>query len=175
MDEYIKHALADAEISGIIAEQHEVLDDIGAVRDAEKAVTSLKDRCVRAAHLEMNIGLRCVDGSIIQGLCVDVGDGYVVVSEGDQIRQAVPFAFVVEVHGLPDALAGEWVKPLQLLGSFRSVVRRIDGFCRVRRVDGSHLSGVIEAVGNDHLEITNPDGYRCVVPLTAVTSVWWMQ
>ena len=175
MDDYIKRILAHAEIAGIIAEHEDIRDDIDAVRDVERAVTSLKDRCVRAARLGVQIGLRSNDGVVVQGVCADVGEGFVVVSDGASVRQAVPFAHVVEVQGLPDALADESVKPVQYRGSFRSLLRGIEGPCRIHRVDGSYLAGVIEVVGNDHLEVTSPDGHRYVVPLTAVTSAWWTQ
>jgi hypothetical protein len=175
MDDHIKRALAEAEISGLIAEHCDVRDDIDAVRDAERAAMSLKDRCVRAAHLGMHLALRSVDGCLTQGVCLDAGDGYVVVSEGRSTRQLVPLAHVVEVHGLPDALAADPVKPPQLQGSIRSVLRRVPGPCRIGRVDGSQVSGLIAAVGDDHLEICTPDGRRCVVPLTAVTRTWWTQ
>ncbi len=173
MDEHIKRTLAEVEISGLIAEHGDVRDDIDAVRDAERAATSLKDRCARAAHLGMHIALRSVDGCVTQGVCVDAGDGYVVVTDGGPTRQIVPFAHVVEAHGLPDALAPDPAKPRSLQGSVRSVLRRIHGPCRIGRVDGSHVSGLISTVGEDHLEIGTPDGRRCVVPLTAVTRVWW--
>ena len=173
MDEHLRRALTDAEISGLVAAQHEIADDIDAVRDVETAVTSLKDRCDRAVRLGCTIAVRTVDGMTVEGVCVDAGVEYVVLEHRASTREVFAFAHVIEVRGLPSALADIPVAPPKLAISFRTVLRGIGTPCRIRRIDGMHLTGRIEGVSSDHIDVHAADSLRCVVPLAAVVSVWW--
>lgn len=173
MDDHLQRALTDAEISGLVAEHHEIVGDINAVRDVEKAVMSLKDRCDRAARLGSTIGLCTVDGVTAEGVCVGAGVEYLVLEHHAAAREVFPVAHIIEIRGLPHALADHPLDRPKLTSSLRMVLRGIDGCCRIRRVDGAQLLGRIEAVGHDHIDVCTAESRQCVVPLGSVVSVWW--
>jgi hypothetical protein len=173
MDKHLRRALADAEISGFVAEQHDLADDIDAVRDVEKAVMSLKDRCDRAVRLGCTIAVRTTDGMTAEGICVDAGAEYIVLGHRSTTREVFAVAHIIEVRGLPEALADAPDDRPKPTTSLRTVLRGIDTPCRIRRIDGVHLTGQIAAVSSDHIDVHAADSRRCVVPLAAVVSVWW--
>lgn len=173
MDEYLQRALTDAEISGIVSEHHEIVDDINAVREIEITVMSLKDRCDRAVRLRSTIGLRTVDGMTTEGTCVEAGAQYLVLALHGSAHEVFQMRHIIEIRALPQALADGPADRPKLAGSLQRVFRGIDTDCRIRRIDGVQLVGRIEAVGSDHIDVVTADARRCVVPVGAVLSVWW--
>jgi len=173
MDEHLRRALTDAEIAGFVSEHYEIAEDIDAVRDVEKAVTSLKDRCDRAVRLGCAIAVRTVDGMTAEGICVDAGAEYVVLAHRAETREVFAAAHIIEVRGLPGALADAPSDQPKLANTLRAVLRGIHTPCRIRRIDGVYLTGRIDAVSSDHIDVHAADSPGCVVPLAAVISVWW--
>jgi len=119
---------------------------------AERASVELGDR-LRAAR-GSDVRLAVAGGHAVDGELLEVAAQWLLVADGNR-RVLVPLAAVVAVRGLPERsipARGEVARRLGLGYALRAIARdRV----AVRIVtDGSELSGRIERVGADHLDLS---------------------
>lgn len=145
---------------------------------AERAALSLVDRL--RAHVTAVLAFRRLGGELVVGRVVDVGADWVLLDDAGSLL--LPLAAVTGIEGLSrraapgGGLAGR--VPLTVL--LRRLARDRCGV-RVRLVDGAELTGTIDRVGADHVDVAlHPaDEPRrrgavrgvCVVPLAALAGV----
>lgn len=118
---------------------------------AEVARLHLSDRL--RAHEGQVLGLRLRDGSVLRGVCRDVGVEWLVLADGPR-QSLVPTEATTVVQGLTRAAASEpgvVVRRLGLPHALRAVAR---GRVPVTiRFDGGQVSGTIDRVAADHLDV----------------------
>lgn len=118
---------------------------------AEVARLMLSDRL--RAHEGQTVALRLRDGTLVEGVCRDVGVEWVVLVDGPR-HALVPTAAATVVMGLTRAAApepGMVVRRLGLPHALRAVTR---GRSPVSvRFDGGQVSGTIDRVAADHFDV----------------------
>ena len=109
----------------------------------------------RLAASSRPVLLELLGGSAATGRVVAVGDGWCVV--GDEQAVLVPMAAVVSVSGLARAArpasADGVTRRLSLASALRRVARDRSAVL-LRLVDGRSLTGTLDAVAADHLELS---------------------
>ena len=171
---------ADAEWAGLEAAEleAEVLDRLR----GEAAAVSLSDR-LRAA-LGTAVRVR-VPGDLVDGVVDGVGTDWLVLTLPGRGQALVPTAGVLGISGLPGtaataATASRVAARLTLTAGLRTLAReRIP--VRMRLTDASEVSGTIDRVGRDYVELAeHPAGEprragavqdRRVIPLSALAVV----
>ncbi|GEA88619.1 hypothetical protein [Cellulomonas cellasea] len=162
---------ADLEAQLGAARATEAAADVAELTRAERATVELGSR-LRAAHghvLTLRSGAARVTGTVL-----DVAEQWVLLADGPA-RWLVPTAGVTAVRGLPLHAApapGAVERRLSLGHALRAVAR---DRATVRVVlDDEELSGRVDRVGADHLDLTVPDprpGAVWAVPFRAVRAV----
>lgn len=165
----------DAETAGEVAERSR----------SEWARLQLADRF--RAHVGGPVTVLLRDGSRLGGGCTDAASEWVVVTAADSAvgegrPVLVPLAAVSWVAGPGRAVApptGTALRRLGLASALRGLARDRAGVRLV--LDGGHVTGTIDRVGADHLdlaehppgEVRRPGAVRSVllVPFTAVIAV----
>lgn len=145
---------------------------------AERATVPLADRVRAHVGGPLRMGLR--DGSTVQGRCADAAAEWVVLDDGPA-QVLVPWAAVTSVSGLSRSSApppGVVLARLRLGHALRALAR---GRSAVRlRLDGAELTGTIDRVGADHLDVAEhpagearrPDQVRGVRVVRTAALLW---
>jgi hypothetical protein len=134
------------------ADSSGVLD--GLVR-AEVARTELADRL--RAHVGTPVGLRLLDGQWLRGAVVEAAPQWVLVTDGDgggERQVLVPLGALERVAGLSRAVAapaGAVERRLGLGPALRALARDRVGVALL--LAGSTVTGTIDRVGADHLDL----------------------
>jgi hypothetical protein len=122
----------------------EIDADVQAVLAAEWANVQLVDRLVAARHSALVLHLN--DGQRVQGLCWQVGQDWIGITDGRPY--AIPLDRIVTFEGLPPALH----EPKRRLRSWTSFLRGLEGSVHVQTSQGVHR-GLVTAVAQDHVEL----------------------
>jgi hypothetical protein len=143
---------------------------------AERAAIGLVDRL--AAHVGAVLSFRLLGGERIRGRVDDVGADWLLLDDGASVL--LPLAAVAGVEGLSRRAAADGAglaRRVRLTVLLRRLSRDRAGVL-VQLTDGSGLSGTIDRVGADHLDVAlHPAGeFRrsgevrgvCVVPVAAI-------
>jgi hypothetical protein len=161
------------------AEERRALDAEVADRTRrERALVGLYDRFAAAAGSDLTLGLRT--GRSVTGQVADVGEGWVLLKVGSS-RALVPFGGLTGVVGLGPRADARGVGRKFGLGFALRGLSRDRAVVRLTDVSGAQLTGTIDAVGQDFLELAehptdvprrteNLTGRR-VVPFTALALV----
>ncbi|MGV8967328.1 MAG: hypothetical protein ACOH2F_13745 [Cellulomonas sp.] len=170
---------ADMEAQLEAAQAAERALEVADLTRAERASVALGDR-LRAAH-GASVQVTVAGGHRVDGELIEVAEQWLLVAEGVR-RALVPLAAVVAVRGLPARSIpahGEVARRLGLGYALRAIAR--DRATVRIAADGSELTGRIEWVGADHLELAagfaphaevDPGGSgRWAVPFTALRVV----
>ncbi len=136
---------------------------------AERATTRLVDRLRAGVGLPLRV--QAGEAAVI-GRLVDVGEGWLLVAEPPARQALVPLAAVTAVAGLAGQVApppGRVGRSLGLSHALRALSRdRVEvQVCTTDRT----LTGVIDAVGADHLDLRPAVGPPWTVPFAAVRVV----
>jgi hypothetical protein len=118
---------------------------------AERAALALADRL--RGHLEGELTFRLLDGDRIRARLVDVGCDWVFLDDGGQV--VLPMAAVAGVEGL-SRLAATAPGALARRVTLGVVLRRLSrdrAPVRLGFLDGVTLTGTIDRVGTDHLDL----------------------
>ena len=149
----------------------------------EAGLVGLADRL--RASAQADIGVRCLGSHVASGRLLDTGPDWSLLQEQHGRQVLVPHRALVAVTGLGSVTsapgsAGEVERRLDLRWALRGLARDRAGV-RLLLVDGAHLTGTVDRVGADHLELAeHPQGEarraRAVrqvvaVPLTALAAV----
>lgn len=162
---------ADLEAQLEAARASEAAADVAELTRAERATVELASR-LRAAHghvLTVRSGATRVAGTVL-----DVAEQWVLLGDG-LVRWLVPVAGVTAVHGLPvhAAPAPRAVERRLSLGHALRAIARDRATVRVV-LDDEELTGRVDRVGADHLDLTVPaphPGAVWAVPFRAVRAV----
>lgn len=124
---------------------------------AELAAVALADRVRAHVGRSLQLGLR--DGSRAQGRCADAAAEWVVLHDGPA-QVLVPWTAVSSVSGLSRASApppGQVLGRLGLRHALRALAR--DRTAVRLRLDGAEVTGTIDRVGADHVDVAeHPTG-----------------
>ncbi|HEY3534110.1 MAG TPA: hypothetical protein VGK60_00980 [Pedococcus sp.] len=154
--------------------------------DAEVADRTRRERAAVGLYERLSgadgrpVGLVLADGSRVSGPVVDVGDGWVLVGQPSGAA-LVPFTAFVAVTGLGSRVGGSATGRRFGLGYALRGLSRDRAVVAVGDVSGAVVTGTIDAVGRDHLELSehpadlprrseNVTGRR-VVPFSALVLV----
>ncbi|SDP25274.1 hypothetical protein SAMN04489867_1865 [Pedococcus dokdonensis] len=118
----------------------------------ERALVRLSDRLVAAVGCRL--GLVLVAAGAIAGRVLEVGDGWVLVADEAGGPALVPLAAITGVTGLPSGVDGAGASRRFDLGHALRGVSRDRSAVLVTVLDGTVLSGTIDAVGRDALELS---------------------
>jgi len=163
---------ADLEAQLDAARRADLQADLGERVRAERASVALVDR-VRAAtgaHLRVWVA----GGGVCEGEVVEVATQWLLLADGVR-RVLVPAGAVAGVDGLPTVAAppaGIVERRLSLGHALRALVR--DRAAVVVVADGFELTGRLERVGADHVDVMPLHGRASVVravPFTALRAV----
>jgi hypothetical protein len=118
---------------------------------AERAVLVLTDRL--RAHLGSELRFRLLNGDRVRGRLADVGGDWVLLDDGGSV--VVPLRAVSGIEGL-SRLASPATGALARTARIGVVLRRLarDRACvRLTLLDRATLTGTIDRVGADHLDL----------------------
>jgi len=127
---------------------------------AERASLALTDRL--RGHLEAELGFRLLGGERVRGRLLDLGADWALVDDGGPV--VLPLAAVSAVEGL-SRLAAPTTQALPRTVRVTVVLRRLGrdrAPVRITLLDGAVLTGTIDRVGADHLDLAQhaPDEVR---------------
>ena len=117
----------------------------------ERAALGLYERLVAAGGA--TVGLVLANGARLSGAVADVGDGWVLVGQ-PRGTALVPFTAVVAVTGLGSRVAGSATGRRFGLGYALRGLSRDRAVVAVGDLSGAVVTGTIDAVGSDHLELS---------------------
>jgi len=117
----------------------------------ERAVLGLYDRLAAAG--EVPVILLLANGARLSGQVVDVGDGWVLVGQPGG-SALVPFPAVVAVTGLANRVGGSASGRRFGLGYALRGLSRDRAVVALSDLSGTVVTGTIDAVGADHLELS---------------------
>ncbi len=150
---------ADLEGSLIAAERAELDSEIASRTRDERAAVDIASRLAQAAGSDITLVLR--GGARVTGRVADAAGSWVLLATtaGDAL---VPLAGIAAVEGLGHRAAtlGAVERRLRITTMLRGLAE-----ARARVVvetDGGAWSGVIAAVGSDHLDLEGPGGTRAI-------------
>lgn len=145
----------------------------------ERAALRLVDRL--RAHVGAALAFRIIGDGRVVGRLVDVGVDWALLDDGASLL--LPLAAVTGVEGLSRRAAtarGALEQRVGLTVLLRRLARDRSGV-RVRLVDGAELTGTLDRVGADHVDVAlhavgeprRAGSVRgvCVVPLAALATV----
>ena len=168
----------DLEAQWVAEERRELDAEVADRTRRERALVGLQHRFAAAAGCDLTVGLGT--GRSLTGQVADVGDGWVLLRTASSTA-LVPFGGLTSVVGLgPRADAGGVGRRFGLGFALRGLSRD-RAVVRLTDVSGALLTGTIDAVGQDFLELAehpadlprraeNVTGRR-VVPFTALAVV----
>ena len=117
----------------------------------ERAAVGLYDRLSAAA--EAPVGLLLANGARLSGPVADVGDGWVLVGQPGG-SALVPFSAVAAVTGLANRVGGSASGRRFGLGYALRGLSRDRAVVALSDLSGTVVTGTIDAVGADHLELS---------------------
>lgn len=117
----------------------------------ERATVGLYERLSAAGASP--VGLFLADGTRLSGPVADVGDGWVLVGQPGGAA-LVPFTAFVAVTGLGNRVGGGTTGRRFGLGYALRGLSRDRAVVAVRDLSGAVVTGTIDAVGRDHLELS---------------------
>ncbi|WP_298460346.1 hypothetical protein [uncultured Cellulomonas sp.] len=146
---------ADLEAQLAAAEAAEVTAQVAEVTRAERATVTLGGRLRAARGGAVTVRLR--GGELVTGTVLDVAGQWVLTGDGPR-RALVPLAAVDAVRGLaPASHPDEGVVSRRLgLGHALRALARDRAAVRIS-TDGGQVTGRIDGVGADHLDLTVAD------------------
>lgn len=152
MDPYVSAVLVGIETRAwaqdrVLRAQQDA-DEVACVVEAEWATVTLVDRLLAARGYR--IELTCLDGTVLRGLCTDVGADWLSIRS--HTHDALHITQIAYVADVPSALHHEDVRRMTWTSFLRSLVGR---WIRVRALHGD-VSGRLQSVARDH--ITLDDG-----------------
>jgi hypothetical protein len=169
-------AASAAELAGEVAERSRL----------EQGRVTAAERLALAGGAELAVTVPGHGG--VRGVVVDAGADWLLLAETGGREVLVPLAAVLSVAGLPRATgvapgpdgAGRVARSLDLRRALRGLARDRAGV-QLGLCDGSALSGTLDRVGADHVELAEhlagearrPSAVRAVrlVPLSALSLV----
>jgi hypothetical protein len=170
---------ADLEAQADAAERAAFDGDVADRGRSERAALSLVDRL--RAHVGAVVALRLVDGDRAVGRLADVGVDWILLDDAGSLL--VPLGAVSGVEGLSRRAApddGALARRMRLTVVLRGLARDRSAV-RVRLTDGATLTGTIDRVGADHVDLAlhSADEPRragvvrgvCVIPIAALVTV----
>jgi hypothetical protein len=173
---------ADLEGQLDAAEQHELVAEVADRTRREAALIRLVDRLLAADRVELR--LRVQGAGVLRGVVDSIGADWLLLATGSGPPTLVRLAAVTSVVGLgPGAVgagAGRLIGRLGLGSALRAVAR---DRARVTAslVDGTTLTGVLERVGADYVELAEQQEARTararatevvhVVPFAALAAI----
>jgi hypothetical protein len=127
---------------------------------AERAALALADRL--CGHLESGLTFRLLDGDCVRGRLADVGCDWVLLDDGGSV--VLPLGAVAGVEGL-SRLAAPPTGALARRVGLGVLLRRLGrdrAPVRIGLLDGTVVTGTIDRVGVDHLDLAQhaPDEAR---------------
>jgi hypothetical protein len=165
---------ADMESQLVAARSQSQAHDVAELTRAERASVHLVDRLRAAVGSDVRLTIR---SGGVRGTLREVGMAWVLVEDGRE--RLVPLLAVLTVGGLGDASAppaGTVVRRLGLGHALRAIAR--DRGVVQLTMGESRLTGRIEAVGGDHVDLAlvhpdsaRPTGDREVIPFAALDLV----
>ncbi len=144
----------------------EVLLDAQAIAEAEMQRSRVDDR-LRAA---LGRRLYChLPGITVQGMVREVG-AEILVLDSEVAAYVISRASVLSLAGLPHALRFEGDVAGRVTVTWSAMLREWaqESAVQFTMCDGECLSGVIEAVGADFVDVRHPDGNVVSLMLTGV-------
>lgn len=118
----------------------------------ERALVGLRERlCAAVGH---EVALTLTATGVVAGRLLDVGDGWLLMDGGAGGQAVVPFAAIAGVTGLPDRVDEAGRSRRFGLGHALRAVSRDRATVLVTVLDGTVLSGTIDVVGRDVLELS---------------------
>ncbi|GEA83473.1 hypothetical protein CWIS_00645 [Cellulomonas sp. A375-1] len=156
---------ADLEAGLDAAAAQDLRDEVAELTRAERAQVRLADRLRASRATPLRLVLR--DGQSVDGVVVDTAPQWVLLAPDPVRRALVPVPAVTAVVGLaPYAApsAGEVERRLALGHALRALARdrtavRVDA-------DGVSVSGRLERVGADHVDVTPMHAERATAAWT---------
>lgn len=141
-------------------ERAELLGEVAEQTRAHQGQVVLDDRL--AADLGHRMEVRVRGGTVLGGVLAELGAGWLVVQldvQGSERHRfvLVNSAAVVSVTGLTgraDPHHGVGQRRLDLRHALRAISRD-RALCRIRDVDGGQVTGTIDRVGRDHLDVSD--------------------
>jgi len=133
----------------------------------ERASTVLAARI--AATRGSRLSVELLDGSRVGGNVADSASEWVLLLDGRRER-LVPLAAVASIEGLArrSDVMSKVESALPITSALRALSR---DRTRVQVRAGASRTGVISAVGSDHLDLTTDGGTMMVIPLTSLREV----
>ncbi|HEY6794407.1 MAG TPA: hypothetical protein VI248_06965 [Kineosporiaceae bacterium] len=142
---------ADLEAFADATERAAFESDVADRGRAERAALALTDRL--RGHLGAELTFRLLGADTVRGRLADVGPDWVLLDDGGQV--VLPIAAVVGVDGV-SRLAATPPDELSRRAGLGVVLRRLSRDrvpVRVFLLDGTALTGTIDRVGADHLDL----------------------
>lgn len=147
---------ADMEAQLAAQDSAELEAQVSELTRAERATVTLADRL--RASCDARVGVRVRGGALVEGIVLDAAPEWVLL--GEQVRRTlVPLAAVSAVVGLVPYVApapGEVERRLGLGHALRALAR--DRVVARVETDGGELTGRIERVGADHVDLAAGHG-----------------
>lgn len=157
----------DLEAQASAQEDEQWMQEVGERARGERLSVSIAARIAAARGCAIRVVLR--DGSRAHGEVLDSGREWVLLADGGRQR-LLALGAVSMVEALPRR-----ADRLTAVESRLTIARTLRALSRERsRVTvraGVELSGVIVAVGEDHLDLVTDSGAAATVPLTAILEV----
>lgn len=142
---------ADLEAYAEAAERAAFDADVADRGRAERAVLTLADRL--RGHLGGELAFRLLTGDRVRGLLVDVGGDWVLLDDGGSV--VLPLGAVAGVDGLSRSASpatGVLARTVRIGVVLRRLARdRVP--VRLTLLDGTALTGTVDRVGADHLDL----------------------
>lgn len=142
--------------------------EVAELTRAERASVELSARLIAARGLQLTI--RLTDGEVIQGEIRDAAAQWILLMASARYV-LIPVGAVALVQGLPTRArpASHVERRLTLGHALRALSR--DRARVVVRVAGGAVSGLVDTVGADYVEITQDEGVVAALPFAAIVSV----
>lgn len=147
----------DLEAQAVAAEEAELAEEIADRIRLEVARVSLEDRLRGAVGGRLEV--HAAGGHQVAGQVLDVGAGWLLITAARGVV-LVRTESIVDLTGLGIAVGPPWSdleQRLDLNHSLRALARD-RALVRVALADGRTLSGVIDRVGADFVDLTELDG-----------------
>lgn len=157
----------DLEAQAQAHEDAQWMHEVGERARGERLSVSLASRIAAARGQHIGLGLR--DGSRVRGEVLDSGSDWVLLDDAGRQRLVAAGSISV-ITGLTRR-----ADQLTAVESRLTIARTLRALSRERsRVTiraGVEVSGVISAVGEDHLDLATDAGAATTIPLAAIVEV----
>lgn len=159
--------IADLEAQMDSAQEGDWRAEVAERTRGERASILLAERVAAGRGAGVRVTLR--GGARVGGTVVDSGSDWMLLGEQSR-RRLVPLAAAAVIEGLPQRThaLSRVEERLSLASTLRALAR---DRARVRISAGVDLTGVIAAVGADHVDLATEARQEVTVPLTAIVEV----